>query len=53
MIDTSGLDAAMNAQLQSLMQVMQTSIFYQTKTTEITTYLGQVASRAAKQTPQG
>jgi hypothetical protein len=53
MIDTSGLDTAMTNALQNMMLVMETSIKYQSKTTEITTYLGQVASRAAKQTPQG
>lgn len=52
-IDTSGLQAAMDASLEKMMQVMQTSIAYQTQTTEISTYLGQVASRAAKQAPQG
>jgi hypothetical protein len=52
-VDTSGLTAAMDASLVSMMEVMKTSIAYQTQTTEITTFLGQVASRAAKQTPQG
>jgi hypothetical protein len=52
-IDTSALEAAMNTALENMMKVMKASIEYQSKTTEISTYLGQVASRAAKQTPQG
>jgi hypothetical protein len=52
-VDTSGLQAAMDASLEKMMEIMKISIEYQTKTTEITTFQGQVATRAAKQTPQG
>lgn len=53
MLDFSQLQGVMNSSLENLAFLMQTSIQYQSKTTEISTYLGQVASRAAKQSPQG
>lgn len=51
--DTQGLTAAMQASLAEMKAIMEASISYQTRITEVTTYLGQVAARAAKQTPQG
>ena len=52
-IDTSKLEEAMNNALANMMKIMETSIKYQEETTKITTFQGQVATRAAKQTPQG
>lgn len=47
------LQAAMDASIEKMTEIMKISIEYQTKTTEVTTFLGQVATRATKQTPQG
>lgn len=53
MVDTSTLGNVMQSSLNEMKAIMEASIQYQTRITEITTYLGQVAARAAKQTPQG
>lgn len=50
---TGPLQAAMDKSIEDLKAIMEQSIVYQTETTRITTALGQVATRAAKQTPQG
>jgi hypothetical protein len=52
-VDTSSLISVMQASMQDMKIMMESSINYQTRITEITTYLGQVAARAAKQMPQG
>lgn len=52
-VDTASLQQIINESVAQMSEVMKQSITYQTKITEVTTYLGQVAARAAKQTPQG
>jgi NADH:ubiquinone oxidoreductase subunit D len=51
--DVSQLSSQMTAQIESMQRLMEQNLIYQQKITEITTYLGQMAARAAKQTPQG
>jgi hypothetical protein len=52
-VDSAALVAQMEASTAAMALLMEKSIAYQGQITEITTFLGQVASRAAKQTPQG
>jgi hypothetical protein len=52
-VDSAALAAQMDASITAMAALMEKSIVYQGQITEITTFLGQVASRAAKQTPQG
>ena len=52
-VDTTGLQQIISDSIAQMSEVMKQSIVYQTKITEVTTSLGQVAARAAKQSPQG
>lgn len=52
-MDTQSLQDVVNSSIAAMEKLMKTSIEYNTETTAITTLLGQNASRAAKQTPQG
>jgi hypothetical protein len=51
--ETINLKDVIGESIAQMSEVMKQSIGYQNKITEVTTYLGQVAARAAKQTPQG
>lgn len=51
--EAASLTEAMKTSIAEMKLTMEQSMLYQTEITKITTFLGQVAARAAKQTPQG